>query len=125
MRERSAPSAVERAGERRRIIAQAPQRAFGRKMAENEEISYWLVKRGGNVGIEAAKKLAEQSRLGWYVAPYRGRSYAVGKIQAGTMSTRHFLTDDSGKILTFDSVAEAQRFLREELKVPFAQVFDI
>jgi hypothetical protein len=90
-----------------------------------KDISYWLVKRGQNVGVEAAKKLAAQSRLGWYIAPHTGKRYAIGKIQSGAMSTRHFLTDDEGKVISFSSIDEAKAFLRDELKIPFAQVFDI
>ena len=90
-----------------------------------DDLSYWLVKRGQNVGIEAARKLAAQSRLGWYIAPRAGNKYSVGKITTGTISTRQLLMDDAGKVLTFDTVDDAKKFLKEELNVPFAQVFDI
>lgn len=90
-----------------------------------DDLSYWLVKRGQNVRLDAAKKLAAKSRLGWYIAPRAGKKYSVGKITAGVINERHFLTDDAGKVLTFDSVDEAKKFLKEELKIPFAEVFDI
>ncbi|MBM3358228.1 MAG: hypothetical protein FJY54_10935 [Betaproteobacteria bacterium] len=90
-----------------------------------DDISYWLVKRGQNVGLEAAKKLAAQSRLGWYIAPRIGKKYSVGKITAGEKSKRQFLMDDAGKVLTFDSVEDARKFLREELNISVAQVFEI
>jgi hypothetical protein len=96
----------------------------GAVMAKRE-LSYWLVKRGQNVSLEAARELAAQSRLGWYIAPRTGKKYSVGKIMSGEKSERHFLTDDSGTVLTFDSVEEAKKFLLEELKIPFAEVFDI
>lgn len=90
-----------------------------------DELSYWLVKRGQNVGIEAARKLAAQSRLGWYIAPRAGKKYSVGKITAGEKDLRQFLMDDAGKVLTFDSIEDAKKFLREELKIFVVQVFDI
>jgi len=90
-----------------------------------DELSYWLVKRGKNVGLEAARKLAAQSRLGWYIAPRAGKQYSVGKITTGAVNERHFLADDTGKLLTFDSVEEAKKFLKEELNISFVEVFDI
>lgn len=90
-----------------------------------DDLSYWLVKRGKNVGIEAARKLAAESRLGWYIAPHSGKRYAIGKIHGARMSTRHFLTDDQGKVIAFDSIDDAKKFLRDELKILMAQVFDI
>lgn len=90
-----------------------------------DELSYWLVKRGQNVGLEAARKLAAKSRLGWYIVPRAGKKYSVGKITAGVINERHFLTDDTGKVLTFDSVDEAKQFLKEELNITVAEVFNI
>lgn len=90
-----------------------------------DELSYWLVKRGRNIRLESARRLAAQSRLGWFIAPRAGSKFSVGKITGGEKQERHFVTDDEGKVLVFDSLEEARTFLREELNVAFVEVFDI
>ena len=95
-------------------------------MAE-DEVTQWLVKRGRkrDLSIELAKQLAAESRLGWYIAPYEHNRFTVGKVTLQKLSTRHALTDDNGKVLTFTSVEEARTFLRDKLKVLMPYVFNV
>lgn len=90
-----------------------------------DEITHWLIKRSPkrNLSINLAKQLAAESRLGWYVAPHGHNRYAIGKITLQKLSTRHIVTDDEGKPLTFASVEEAKTFLRDQLKILAPQVF--
>lgn len=94
-------------------------------MAE-DEITQWLVKRGRkrDLSIELAKQLAAESRLGWYIAPHSHNRYIIGKITLQKLSTRHVVTDDEGKALTFDSVEEAKALLRDKLKILAPHVFN-
>jgi hypothetical protein len=84
-----------------------------------DEITQWLLKRGRkkNLSIELAKKLATESRLGWLIFPHGHTGYAIGKATLKKLSSRHVLTDDDGRVITFASVDEAKTFLREELKI--------
>lgn len=95
-------------------------------MAE-DEITHWLVKHGRkrDLSIELAKQLAAESRLGWYIAPHGHNRYVIGKVTLQQLSTRHIVTDDEGRPLSFDSVEKAKAFLRDELKIFIAQVFNI
>ncbi len=90
-----------------------------------DEITQWLSKRGQkrDLSIELAKQLAMESRLGWYIAPHAHNRFAIGKVTLKRLSTRHFITDDAGKPLTFESVDLAKAFLRDELKILTPQVY--
>lgn len=94
-------------------------------MAE-DEITQWLVKRGQkkDLSIELAKELAAESRLGWFVVPHGHKGFAIGKVNLKKLSSRHVLTDDDGRVLTFPSVDEAKAFLQNELKILAPHVFN-
>ncbi len=91
-----------------------------------DEITQWLVKRGRtkDLSIELAKELAVESRLGWFVVPHGHKGYAIGKVNLKKLSSRHVLTGDDGRVLTFASVDEAKAFLRDELKILAPHVFN-
>lgn len=94
-------------------------------MAE-DEITQWLIKRGRqkDLSIALAKELAAESRLGWYVAHHGHNRYIIGKVTLQKLSSRHVVTDDNGKPLTFGSVEDAKTFLKNELKILTPHVFD-
>ena len=91
-----------------------------------DEITQWLVKRGRkkDLSIELAKELAAESRLGWFIVPYGQKGFAIGKVNLRKLSSRHVLTEDSGRVITFASVDEAKTFLREELNILAPHVFN-
>ena len=90
-----------------------------------DEITQWLVKRGRkkDLSVELARQLAAESRLGWFVVPHGHKGYAIGKVNLKKLSSRHVLTDDDGRVLSFGSVDEAKAFLRDELKILAPHVF--
>lgn len=90
-----------------------------------EEITQWLIMRGRKKGlsIELAKQLAAKSRLGWFIAPHSYGRFTIGKITLQKLSSRHIVTDDDGKALTFATVEEAKAFLRDELAILVPHVF--
>jgi hypothetical protein len=91
-----------------------------------ESVTQWLVKQGRkkDLSIELAKQLAAESRLGWYIAPHGHRRFVIGKVTLQKLASRHVVTDDDGKPLSFNSVDEAKAFLRDELKILTPQVFN-
>ena len=91
-----------------------------------DEITQWLVKRGRkkDLSIELAKELATESRLGWFIVPYGQKGFAIGKVNLRKLSSRHVLTEDDGRVITFPSVEEAKTFLRDELKILAPHVFN-
>ena len=91
-----------------------------------DEITQWLLKRGRkkDLSIELAKKLATESRLGWLIFPHGHKGYAIGKATLKKLSSRHVLTDDDGRVITFSSVDEAKTFLRDELHILAPHVFN-
>jgi hypothetical protein len=103
-------------------VAAAPNVA----MAE-VDITKWLIHRGKKrvLTIDLARQLARESRLGWYIAPHSHRRYVIGKVTLQKVFSRHIVTDDRGKPLSFDTVEAAKAFLRDELGVFVAQVFYI
>jgi len=94
-------------------------------MAE-DEITQWLVKRGRkkDLNVELAKQLAAESRLGWFISPHGHRGFAIGKINLKKLSSRHVLTDDDGRVMSFTSVDAAKAFLRDELHILAPHVFN-
>jgi hypothetical protein len=93
-------------------------------MAE-DEITQWLLTRTRKrqLSFELAKQLAAESRLGWFIANHGHNRFAIGKVTLQKLSSRYFVTDDQGKPLTFRSVEEAKKFLKDELKILTPHVF--
>jgi hypothetical protein len=91
-----------------------------------DDITQWLIQQGGqkNLDVGLAKKLAEESKLGWYVAHHGHNRYVIGKATLQKYSSRHVVTDDHGKALTFGSIEDAKKFLQDELKIFISHVFD-
>jgi len=91
-----------------------------------DEITQWLVKRGRkkNLSIELAREIAAESRLGWFIVPHGQKGYAIGKVNLRKLSSRHVLTEDDGRVITFASVDEARTFLRDELNILAPHVFN-
>ena len=94
-------------------------------MAE-DEITQWLVTRGRkkDLSFELAKELAAESRLGWFIVPHGQKGFAIGKVNLRKLTSRHVLTDEGGRVMTFASVEEAKTFLRDELKILAPHVFN-
>lgn len=91
-----------------------------------DEITQWLVKRGRkkNLSIDLAKQYAAESRLGWFIVPHGHKGFAIGKLNLKKLSSRHVLTEDDGRVITFASVDEAKAFLRDELQILAPHVFN-
>jgi hypothetical protein len=91
-----------------------------------DDITQWLLERGGhkNLNVELAKQLAVESKLGWYVAHHGHNRYVIGKATLQKLSSRHVVTDELGKALTFGSIEDAKTFLQDELKIFISHVFD-
>ena len=94
-------------------------------MAE-DEITQWLVSRGRkkDLSIELAKELAGESRLGWFIVPHGHKRFAIGKVNLRKLTSRHVLTEDDGRVITFATVDEAKAFLRDELKILAPHLFN-
>ena len=92
----------------------------------DDEITQWLLRHGRrkNLDLELARELAAESRLGWYIAHHGHNRYVIGKVTLQKLSSRHVVTDDHGKPLTFGSVEEAKAFLQDNLKILTPHVFD-
>ena len=93
-------------------------------MAE-DEITQWLVTRGRkkDLSIQLAKELAAASPLGWFIVSHGQKRFAIGKVNLKKLSSRHVLTADDGKVITFATVEEAKTFLRDELNVLTPHIF--
>lgn len=91
-----------------------------------DEITQWLVKRGRHkdLSIDLAKQLAAESRLGWFIVPHGHKGFAVGKVNLKKLSSRHVLTEEDGRVVTFASVEDARAFLRDELQILAPHVFN-
>jgi hypothetical protein len=101
------------------------QRNRGRCMDTSDEITEWLAKKGRTaLNFEAAKQLAAESPLQWYVASCGTRGYLVGKMTMQKFSARHILVDETGEPFLFATIEGAVAFLRGELKVLNPHVFN-
>jgi len=90
-----------------------------------DEITEWLSRTGRKaLNLEAAKQLAAESPQQWYVASYGAKGYLVGKMTLQKYSARHILVDESGQPMLFATVEGATDFLRAELKLSNAHVFN-
>lgn len=89
------------------------------------DVTLWLQENGraGKLNVDLARQLARESHMGWYVAPHSHNRFAIGKLTLAKVSSRHIVTDAAGKALTFDSVADAKRFLQDEFGIDASQVF--
>lgn len=93
-------------------------------MSNEDEITEWLSKRGRTaLNLEAARQLAAESPLQWYVALHGTRGYLIGKMTLQKFSQRHIVVDETGKPLLFPTVEGAVAFLRAELKIERPHVF--
>jgi len=94
-------------------------------MKTADEITEWLAKRGRKaLNLEAAKQLAAESPLHWYVASHGANGYLVGKMTMQKFSARHILVDEAGQAMLFSTVEHATRFLRTELKITNPHIFN-
>jgi hypothetical protein len=93
-------------------------------MSANDEITEWLSKRGrAALNLEAAKQLAAESPLQWYVAMHGTKGYLIGKMTLQKFSQRHIVVDASGQPMLFPTIEGAVAFLRTELKIDRPHVF--
>ena len=91
-----------------------------------DEITQWLVQRGRkkDLNIELAKQLAAEERLGWFIVPHGHKGFAIGKVNLKKLSSRHVLTEDDGRVMSFATVEDAKAFLRDELQILAPHVFN-
>lgn len=89
------------------------------------EVTLWLQEHGkaGKLSLDLARELARESHLGWYVAPHSHNRFTIGKLTLAKISSRHIVTDADGNALTFDTVADAKRFLQDHFGIDASQVF--
>lgn len=92
----------------------------------NGEVTNWLSSHGraNALTVVLAKDLAQISPLGWYIAPYSQGHFCVGKLTLEKLASRHTVTDDEGKALTFPTIAAAKSFMKEELGILIPQIFE-
>ena len=66
--------------------------------------------------LSAARSIAKDWRLGWYVAPSRDL-WKIGKMNVAGPLHRYTIVQDDGSALLFPSVEHALEFYRKELGV--------
>ena len=72
--------------------------------------------------LETASKIAQEASLGWYVAPHKKR-FVVGKFLIYAPHQRLQLVNLDQTPMTFGSVEDAKKFLKEKLGVYNAEQF--
>ena len=93
-------------------------------MNTGDEITEWLSKRGRTaLTLDAARQLAAESPLQWYVALHGTKGYLIGKMTLQKFSQRHIVVDETGQPMLFPTVESAVAFLRVELKIERPHVF--
>ena len=93
-------------------------------MATADEITDWLAGKGRKaLDLEAAKELAAESPLYWYVVSHGTKGYVIGKMTMQKFSTRHILVGENGQPVLFPTADAAAAFLRTELKIPNPHIF--
>jgi hypothetical protein len=66
--------------------------------------------------LRAARDLAKESRLGWYIEPTFS-DWQIGKMTIGQPYLKFLIMRDDGSPLLFPSVKKALEFYRKELGV--------